>query len=71
MPFKHFPKVAKCPICGGNEDGECILAGIDGTHDKDERIEQAQPIHVECIRLRYNKDMNLLYQRCQKENGGE
>ncbi len=58
--FKGFPKNDKCRVCKTNEDKPCILVGIDGTSDG--RIEEAIPIHVDCVRLRYNSNLNVLYQ---------
>lgn len=60
--FEHFPDTATCPICGTNKDGECRLIGIDGTGDGS--IEQAQPIHVECLKgagWRYKKEVDAIY----------
>jgi hypothetical protein len=59
--FKHFPKSEKCPVCRENTDSECILAGLDGT--KEGNIEEAIPIHVECISLRYLKGHKLIYHK--------
>lgn len=60
--FEHFPETATCPICGKNEDKECRLIGIDGTGDGS--IEQAQPVHVECLMAaewRFNKTYATIY----------
>ena len=60
--FEHFPDNTICPICGTNNDKECILISIDGT-DKGNSC-HAQPVHVECLRtnnFRYNKDVNVIY----------
>lgn len=59
--FEHFPKDKECLLCGKNTDGPCILAGIDGT-ERDGN-EQATPIHVDCIDLRYNPNVGVFYQR--------
>lgn len=62
--FKHFPQdnSSFCPICGTNKDTECFLMPIDGTQD--DKICEAQPIHVECADLtkfQYNKEHGLIY----------
>lgn len=61
--FEHFPQDNKCPICGTNEDKECVLVGIDGTGDG--RICEAVPVHLECVadykRLRFNRDARIIY----------
>ena len=44
--FEHFPEKAKCPICGTNEDGRCVLIPIAGTSD--DGICEAKPIHLAC-----------------------
>ena len=58
--FKHFPHDSTCPICKGNEDGECILVGIDGTEDGHNM--QALPVHTGCLSLRFKQDAGVLYQ---------
>lgn len=59
--FEHFPEGTFCPICGNNNDKECILISIDGTNKGN--ICQAQPVHVECLltNMRYNKEFNVIY----------
>jgi len=59
--FKHFPKNVTCPLCRTNKDKPCVLVGIDDTSEGN--IEEAIPIHVDCIELRYNKELNLFYQK--------
>ena len=53
----------KCIVCGTSKKGQCILVGKDGT-TKDGN-EEAVPLHVNCINLRYRKDgeLNILYQK--------
>ncbi len=58
--FKGFPKNDKCKVCGTNDDKPCVLVGIDGTSDG--HIEEAIPIHVDCVKLRFNSKVNVLYQ---------
>uniref|UniRef100_A0A6M3L5Z6 Uncharacterized protein n=1 Tax=viral metagenome TaxID=1070528 RepID=A0A6M3L5Z6_9ZZZZ len=62
--FEHFPDTATCPVCGSNEDGECVLIPIDGTTSGDGRTCEAQPTHLECLdsdRMRYNRKVNVVY----------
>jgi len=47
--FDEFPERDKCPICGTNKKGKCVLIGIDGTQEG-KNIE-AKPFHLECIEL--------------------
>lgn len=49
--FDHFPNAMKCPICGTNEDKQCTLVAIEGTHK--DGIVEAQPLHTDCIELTY------------------
>ena len=62
--FEHFPLEAKCILCDMNTDKPCCLVGIDGTSD--DGIEEYIPIHVDCINLRWDKEIGLLYQRINK-----
>jgi len=48
--FAHFPEHDKCGICGTNNDGECILIGIDGT-EYDGNM-KAKPFHTGCLNFR-------------------
>ena len=59
--FPHFNSEGKCIVCGKNGDGETILIPIDGT-EKDHN-EQAEQCHVDCISLRYNRNVGVLYQK--------
>jgi transcription elongation factor Elf1 len=62
--FEHFPKQITCPVCGTNEDAECVLCLIDGT-DK-EGICEAQPVHLRCaVAERYIRDLGILYTKLQ------
>lgn len=45
--FKEFPKESVCPLCGTNENRECILVPIDGTDH--EGICEAAPTHLRCV----------------------
>lgn len=60
--FEHFPDIAKCPLCGKSNDSECFLAGVDGTQEGNN--EQAIPVHVGCLDLRFNGQANAIYQAC-------
>lgn len=51
--FEEFPKDIKCPICGINKPGRCILIGLDSTEDGHNM--QAIPVHLDCIGLRMKK----------------
>ena len=58
--FDHFPEQIICPVCGTNEDAQCVLLEIDGTSDG--RIAEAQPVHLNCaVAERYIPHMGLLY----------
>jgi hypothetical protein len=57
--FGHFPKELVCPLCGTDDDKPCALAIVDGTSI--DGICEAIPIHIDCIKLRYDKELNLLY----------
>ena len=54
-----------CKICGTGDPGKVCLIGIDGTGDGS--IEEAVPVHIDCIELRYHPELNLLYQQLKKE----
>ena len=49
--FKEFPKdgKTKCPICGTNDNKECVLIPIYGTQDGN--ISEATIYHLDCIEL--------------------
>ena len=67
--FKHFPASAVCPMCNTNEDKECILISIDSTGDGS--ICQAQPFHVDCIKIdkmHYQEKTGILYTWCTVKN---
>lgn len=50
----------KCIVCGTSDNGKVILVGKDGTSN--DGIEEAAPLHVDCIRLRYSPNAYALYQ---------
>lgn len=57
--FDHFPPNATCPVCGTNEDAECVLLGIDGTQDGNK--EEAKIVHLWCaVATRYIHQGNSL-----------
>ena len=49
----------KCMVCGTSKEGECALIGIDGTQD--DGIEEALPVHVDCLELRYSQNSFMIY----------
>jgi len=60
--FKNFPKEDVCPICGTNEDAECLLLAIDGTLK--DNICEAKPVHLWCaIAEQYNPEVGVIYRR--------
>lgn len=60
--FEHFPEQITCPVCGTNEDAECVLCIIDGTNQ--DGISEAQPVHLRCaVADSYIPGMGLLYSR--------
>ena len=59
--FKQINEAGKCLICGKNDEGEVVLVPIDGTAEG--HNEQAEQVHLKCIDLRYNKEVNALYQK--------
>lgn len=59
--FDNYPKDFKCPVCGTDKQGSCALIAIDNTQEGN--IEEAIPVHIDCIDLRYMKEHNLIYQR--------
>jgi len=56
--FNKFPEKEKCPICRTNEQGECVLIGIDGTQE-DNNME-AKVFHLKCIELIYYSKHNTI-----------
>ena len=62
--FEKFSKDTECPVCGTNKDGRCILIPIDGTEKGN--IVEAQLFHLDCIGLRYNKKVGVIYQKFRK-----
>ena len=63
MSFKNFPTEKKCPLCGTNEDKECVLAAIVGTQDGFNW--EGEPLHSECVvkNLYIDKEINIVYTR--------
>ena len=45
--FDKFPLNETCPVCGTNEQGECVLIPVDGTEDGS--VCEAVPVHRDCI----------------------
>lgn len=67
--FPSMPTGSICPVCGSNEDKECVLLGIDGTQSG--RNIEAQPYHLECIDLiqSENGGFTYLHQRFERKDG--
>lgn len=59
--FKGFNQDGKCPICGTNEDKECVLIPIVGTQEGN--ISQAEQVHLDCLNLWYDKENGIIYQK--------
>ena len=51
----------KCPICHTAEEKEVVLVGIQGTEDGGNI--QAEQVHLDCIELTLNTEMQVLYQK--------
>lgn len=47
--FKEFPESETCPICGTNDNKECVL--IAKSDKIDGNIAEAQCYHLDCIEL--------------------
>jgi len=58
--FENFPKKAQCPICGTNENKECVLVPISGA-GKD-GCDEAKYFHLECVQKtwRYYEDKQAI-----------
>jgi hypothetical protein len=48
-------------ICGKKDDKNCCLIHIDGTEDGN--ICEAEQIHIDCLELRINKQLGVIYQK--------
>ena len=59
--FKEFPENGVCPICGMNTKKECVLIGILGTEDGNNIT--AQPFHLDCLELLYDKHYKIIFQK--------
>lgn len=63
--FEHFPESAICPVCGTNEDAECILIQIDSTEKGN--IAEAQPTHLWCaVAEQFNREVGVIYRRAKE-----
>ena len=67
--FDRFPKQVKCPICGTNNDGACVLVGI--AYTTEGNICEAQPVHLACITegLIWYKNDGLMAVSFNKQEG--
>jgi len=59
--FKQFNTSGNCFICNTNENKPCVLIPKDNTED--DGIEEAEQVHIDCINLRYNPEINFFYQK--------
>lgn len=59
--LERFPENLICPVCRTDEEKPCILVRVD---DKEEWNEKRIAVHLKCVRLRYDKDLRVLYQKC-------
>lgn len=60
--FSEFPVGSKCPVCGTNDDGKCVLIAIDGTSDGS--IAEGVVVHLACaIPTNASLEAGLLYRR--------
>ena len=61
--FEHFPADAVCPVCGSQDDSECVLVAVDDTGDG--KISEALPVHLACaVAHRYCPSIKIIYRRC-------
>lgn len=67
--FKHFPKIATCPLCGTNQDKACFLMTIAGTFR--DGLCEGQPVHVTCMMQRVKDFVWYRDQRVMLLNLGE
>jgi len=47
--FKTFPQDDVCPVCGNNDNTECMLVAVGGTGDG--HTIEAVLVHIDCINL--------------------
>ena len=59
--LEQFPEELVCPVCKTNEEDPCILVRVD---DQEEWDDERIAVHLKCVRLRYNKNSKVLYQKC-------
>lgn len=77
MLFDHFKAIGGhfCPLCKTQDRKPVCLVIVDGTNDGGGMTYEAMQVHVDCIELRYNPDMKLIYQKVRgdvawKSEGG-
>lgn len=58
--FPQYNQATNCSICGTKKKGKALLISIDGTNKG--KICKCEQVHLDCINLRYNKEMGILYQ---------
>jgi transcription initiation factor IIE alpha subunit len=64
--MNQFLKLLWRPICKTNKDGETVLIAIEGTEKNN--IAQAIQVHLECLDLQWNKQYNIIYQKCDSNS---
>ena len=62
--FENFNKKDKCLVCDTNKDGKSVLIGIIGTGDG--KNIKAKSVHVDCLELYFDKELNIIYQKIKK-----
>ena len=67
---EHFPEKETCPVCGTNEDAECLLVAIDGASDGE--FCEAAPVHLWCsVGALYNEERGYLFRSATKRRAGK
>ena len=65
--FKEMNTKGKpCPICKTKENKEVVLIPIVGTGDNPKKKFQnyeAVQVHLDCLKLWYDKKLNVIYQK--------
>ena len=51
----------KCPVCGTDNKEKVVLIGVSGT-EKGNNM-RAEQIHLNCINLLYDENLDIIYQK--------